>query len=262
MEINVEQTIKQKLKEIEDKYEVTILFAVESGSRAWGFSSSDSDWDVRFVYCHRPSWYFTVFPGRDVIEEMDKELNLDFSGWELNKALGLLYKGNPPLLEWLQSPQTYVTHPEAYPELQNLAKAFYSPKTAIYHYLHMAKGNYKSYIEDRHEVLTKKYLYIVRPLLACKWVETYGTFPPMEIDTTLGTLLTTRELTTHAKIAKLLEKKRDGRELGLDSPDLSLNIWIEENLLKYTEYAKSLESQDKDVKLLDKYADRWINKLK
>lgn len=255
----MENVIRERLKQIEAKYEVTILFAVESGSRAWGFASSDSDWDVRFVYVNRPSWYTSVFPARDVIEEMDKDLNLDFSGWELRKALGLLYKGNPPLLEWLQSPQTYMTHPEAYPELQNLAKAFYSPKTAIYHYLHMAQGNYKSYIEGRDEVLTKKYLYIVRPLLACNWIRTNGTFPPMEIDKTMNLLSLSSNPTEAFEIPQLVQKKREGYELGMEYPNLDLNIWVETQMIRYTNYAKSLESLNKDAKQLDNYLTKWVN---
>ena len=256
-----EQIIK-RLKEIEVKHDVTILFAVESGSRAWGFASSDSDWDVRFVYVHNANWYTTVFPGRDVIEEMDKDLDLDFAGWELRKALGLLYKGNPPLLEWLTSPQTYLTHAQAYPELQNLSKAFYSPKSAIYHYLHMAQGNYKTYIQGRDQVLTKKYLYIIRPLLACRWIEFHGTFPPMEINQTLMTLGVSSDPVEAFVIPSIIEMKRNGTELGMGNPNLGLNNWIEYQLEKYAKYANSLENNEKDVKLLDAYMTKWVNNAK
>ncbi len=98
------------LAEIERKYGVRILFAAESGSRAWGFASPDSDFDVRFLYAPPPSWYFSVFPPRNVIEE-NLPRDLDVVGWELRKALQLFAKGNAPLCEWLDSPVVYAEAP-------------------------------------------------------------------------------------------------------------------------------------------------------
>lgn len=253
----MEETIKSKLLEIQEKYNVQILYAVESGSRAWGFSSSNSDYDVRFIYVHRPSWYFTVSSGRDVIEVMDRDLNLDFAGWELRKALGLLKKGNPPFLEWLRSPQTYWEHPTATPELKKLSEGYYEPITAIHHYLHMAEGNYKAYIKGKQDVLVKKYLYIIRPLLACKWIEETGSFPPMEIDKTLTMLYNDSEEMVKFNILKLLDKKRNGEELGTGKPIFSLNSWIEHNLEYYAKYVKSLKKREKDSKELDQFLHKW-----
>lgn len=105
------EIIQQKLVEIEEKYKVKILYAVESGSRAWGFPSKDSDYDVRFIYIHSAEWYLSIDPQeigakRGVIEEPIDEL-LDISGWEITKALRLFRKNNPPLLEWLRSNIVY-----------------------------------------------------------------------------------------------------------------------------------------------------------
>ena len=87
------QEILQRLSDIEAKYDVKILLAVESGSRAWGFESKDSDYDVRFIYVHRKDWYLSLIEGRDVIEELDPDGVLDLAGWDLKKALLLMGKG-------------------------------------------------------------------------------------------------------------------------------------------------------------------------
>ena len=103
----METKILQRLKDIESKYDVKVLLAVESGSRAWGFASKDSDYDVRFVYVHRKEWYLTLVEGRDVIEELDSDGVMDFAGWDLKKALLLMGKGNCAFAEWLNSPIIY-----------------------------------------------------------------------------------------------------------------------------------------------------------
>ena len=97
------QRVRQALAQVEAERNVRVLFACESGSRAWGFASRDSDYDVRFLYVHRRDWYLSVEDRRDVIEQPIAD-DLDVSGWELRKALRLLRKSNPPLLEWLKSP--------------------------------------------------------------------------------------------------------------------------------------------------------------
>ena len=101
------QEILQRLSDIEAKYDVKILLAVESGSRAWGFESKDSDYDVRFIYVHRKDWYLSLIEERDVIEELDPDGVLDLAGWDLKKALLLMGKGNCAFAEWLNSPFAY-----------------------------------------------------------------------------------------------------------------------------------------------------------
>ncbi len=102
----IRTAIGEALAQAEQRYDVKVLLAVESGSRAWGFASPDSDWDVRFIYVHRPEWYLGIDEKRDVIEEM-LPLDIDLAGWDLRKALRLFRKSNPPLLEWLRSPLNY-----------------------------------------------------------------------------------------------------------------------------------------------------------
>jgi predicted nucleotidyltransferase len=102
----INKLILEQLEQIEQEEQVTILYACESGSRAWGFPSQDSDYDVRFIYLHKPEWYLSIYDKRDVIERPINNM-LDINGWDLRKALNLFRKSNPPLLEWLQSPIQY-----------------------------------------------------------------------------------------------------------------------------------------------------------
>ena len=118
------QRVRNELARVESECQVRVLFACESGSRAWGFASLDSDYDVRFLYVHRRDWYLSVEDRCDVIEEPIAD-DLDVSGWELRKALRLLRKSNPPLLEWLKSPVVYRHDPVFAAEFGAVAAEFY-----------------------------------------------------------------------------------------------------------------------------------------
>lgn len=173
----VRQRVMQALDEIEARHEVRVLFACESGSRGWGFASPDSDYDVRFVYVPRMPWYLRVEAQRDVIELPISD-ELDVSGWELRKALRLLRRSNPTLLEWLDSPVIYRERSDAAAGLRALAAQFFSPMRGRYHYLAMAKKNFQGYLRG-DTVRLKKYLYVLRPLLAVQWIDEYRSMPPM-----------------------------------------------------------------------------------
>lgn len=169
--------ILQYLRDIEARHQVKVLFACESGSRGWGFASPDSDYDVRFVYVNRLDWYLTVEPGRDVIElPIDDEL--DVNGWDLRKALKLLHASNPVLLEWLRSPIVYMQDERLAPRLRELAEQQLSPDRAYYHYVSMAKKNCREHLLGE-VVRYKKYLYVLRPLLAARWIREGRGAPPM-----------------------------------------------------------------------------------
>jgi predicted nucleotidyltransferase len=139
-------TISSQLKMIEESYQVRILYALESGSRAWGFASLDSDYDVRFLYVHPVEWYLSIRDQRDVIEIPITD-SLDINGWDLKKALKLFCKSNSPLLEWLRSPIVYRDVEGLAESLRNLIPTCFSPKNGMYHYLHMAKGNFREYLQ-------------------------------------------------------------------------------------------------------------------
>ena len=131
------QRVLQELNRIEREHSVRILLAVESGSRAWGFASPDSDYDVRFVYAHERDFYLSVFENRDVIEEMLPD-RLDINGWDLRKSLRLFSKCNLALNEWLGSPIVYLEVPRFRDRLVRMIPRYFNPIGAMHHYRSMA----------------------------------------------------------------------------------------------------------------------------
>ena len=201
---------------------VRILYAAESGSRAWGFHSPDSDFDVRFLYAHPRDWYVTLAEARDVIERpLDAQL-VDFAGWDIRKALRLLLKSNPALYEWLVSPIVYVDSPLR-AELKALFEAAAQPRAMAHHYWSIARGQLRAHIDGRAEVRLKKYLYVVRPLLSLAWVVQHLGPPPMAIDD----LLAGADLPPAARtaITALIRDKRAAAELGARPPIAEIDGW-------------------------------------
>ncbi|MCD7823121.1 MAG: nucleotidyltransferase domain-containing protein [Oscillospiraceae bacterium] len=173
----MKEIIESKLKEIELTENVRILLAVESGSRAWGFASPDSDYDVRFIYVRKRSDYLKLEGIRDVIELPIDEV-LDINGWDITKALKLLYKSNPTLIEWFTSPIVYRRDDEFLEKMKPLIKEYFSSKNELYHYLSMAESNFKKFLQGEM-VKAKSYFYVLRPVLACMWILDKETPPPM-----------------------------------------------------------------------------------
>lgn len=173
-EYMIKEAIPAHLKEIEREHNVKILLAVESGSRAWGFESSDSDWDVRFIYVHIESWYFKVEKQRDVIEKMTDD-NVDLAGWELRKALSLLSKGNPTIFEWFNSPLIYHYDEKFKLRMTRIYEQFFNPIKAMYHYNSIYKKHNERYINPE-QFKVKRFLYYLRGILACKWIEKKNQF--------------------------------------------------------------------------------------
>lgn len=174
----MKQIILEKLRAIEHQFDVRVLYACESGSRAWGFASPDSDYDVRFVYVHKADYYLSIDDFRDVIEVPINEL-LDINGWELRKALRLFRKSNAPLYEWLQSPIVYAADPAFVSEMKALMPTFFSSRAEIHHYLSMAKGVLESELSGEM-VKLKRYFYALRPVLAANWIADIKSVPPMD----------------------------------------------------------------------------------
>lgn len=172
----MKEVIQEKLREIEQREECRILLAVESGSRAWGFASPDSDYDVRFIYVRPEKAYLRLDRTRDVIEVPIND-ELDINGWDIDKTLRLLHKSNPTVFEWFSSPIIYQTSAFA-DQFRPIMQKYFSSKAGLWHYLHMAEGNYRDYLRGEM-VRAKKYFYVLRPILACKWILEKGTPPPM-----------------------------------------------------------------------------------
>lgn len=235
--------ILSTLADIEQRHDVRVLLACESGSRGWGFSSPDSDYDARFIYVHRPQWYLSVNertgPGeaqRDVIElPIDDEL--DVSGWDLRKALRLVSKSNPTLIEWLRSPIVYRQDDAAVEQLWEAAKGFYSPLGTWWHYVNMARSNYRGYLQGE-TVRTKKYLYVLRPLLACQWIEYEQTPPPMAFEDLLHRLLP--EGPVREAIDALLVVKRASAGIAAGPRIATISHFIDRELAARAEQAPPL----------------------
>ncbi|ACT03567.1 nucleotidyltransferase domain-containing protein [Paenibacillus sp. JDR-2] len=233
--------IEAELARMEAEENIRILYACESGSRAWGFPSKDSDYDVRFLYVRPVEWYLSIRERRDVIERPISEM-LDLSGWDLRKALALFNKSNPPLLEWLQSPIKYKEPFTTAERIRTLSGATFSPKSCMYHYLHMARGNYREYLQGE-TVRAKKYFYVLRPLLACGWIEKYNAMPPMLFEELVEDLIPT-DSALYGIIERLLVRKRAGEELRTEPRIGRLNDYLEEQIDYFEQAAKDLDTAD------------------
>jgi predicted nucleotidyltransferase len=241
--MTVEETVLTALGKISLEQDVSIIYAAESGSRAWGFASNDSDYDVRFIYAHHRNWYSAVDTcgRRDVIDGVEFDagkLELDISGWDLRKAMLLFRKGNPPLLEWLNSPIVYVNRYGFAPALRQLADNWMNKSAIVMHYVHMALGNWRKYLKGNlgigppKEVLLKKYLYVIRPLCAVIYLTEmelrhqvpYPLVPPVDFVTLLDTIQLPKEV--DLEVRGLVLAKKAGEELGLGPRLPVLDEWI------------------------------------
>jgi predicted nucleotidyltransferase len=223
------EVIRRELASLESRANITILLAVESGSRAWGFPSPDSDYDVRFLYVRPKTEYLRLQPRRDVIEHLLDD-TLDINGWDIDKALRLMHGSNPTLFEWLSSPVVYQEHPFAR-ELRAASGAYFLAKPGLHHYLSMAAGNYREYLKGE-SVRLKKYFYVLRPLLACRHILSHGTPPPMLFETLLRSEMDAALIPV---VERLLEQKRQTPELGEGPRIGALNAFIETEIASLEE---------------------------
>lgn len=251
------ELIQQKLTEIEREHNVRVLYACESGSRAWGFPSPDSDWDVRFIYVERPEWYVTVTPRREVIE-MPINDAIDISGWELRKALNLMRKSNPPLLEWLDSSIVYQQDDAFVAAIRELVPLYFSPKSCAYHYLHIARHNYREFMRE-DIVKLKKYLYILRPVLGCLWLERRSDPVPMRFETLVEALLEEGQLKDD--IRGLVALKKETPELGKGPKIPSINVFIEQQMERMESVAGELDTANCTTEPADKLLRATIQRV-
>ena len=218
------ELILQKLDEMEQTEGIRILHAVESGSRAWGFPSPDSDYDVRFIYVRTPEYYLKLEKTRDVIELPINDM-LDINGWDLNKTLRLLHSSNPTLFEWMSSPIVY-RQTGFIDRLQPILDDYFSCKSGLWHYLSMAESNYRAYLKG-DMVRAKKYFYVMRPILACKWILHKGTRPPMPFRDLMDSEL---EDWLKPTVEHLLDLKMNAPEIKEIPKIPELNRWLDEEI--------------------------------
>jgi uncharacterized protein len=251
----MQEIIQKMLRNIQEEHSVKILYACESGSRAWGFASVDSDYDVRFIYARPKTDYLSIREHKDVIELPVNEV-LDVNGWDLKKALRLFLKSNAPLYEWLQSPIIYRQQPDFTAELQKLMPGYFSKRAGCHHYLSMAANTFDHDLQGS-EVKLKKYFYALRPALACLWIiKTGKTPPPMEFSR-LRTIV--EDVTWHRAVDELLKQKELSDEKSMISPVPVLQQWIGETLKYCKEQADAIPPVTHNTVELDVLFRKYIS---
>jgi predicted nucleotidyltransferase len=261
MDFPMIEDIQDALRQVEEHDNVRVLYAYESGSRAWGFESPDSDYDVRFIYVRPRDSYLSIERSRDVIEAMLPN-ELDLSGWDLPKALGLLRKSNPPLLEWLESSIVYAEKPEFLDGMRSLADQCFRQDSCIAHFYSMAMNNWKAYLQN-DKIPLKKYLYVLRPILAIRYLERFDKRVPMlfwdpesQRENLLDTVVDDAEL--RSQIEELLRLKMEAGEMGLGAPLPKVHEFIGRELDRRA--AKVIEKRSLPIAApLDEFFRTWLD---
>lgn len=231
------------LEQVERQHGVRILYACESGSRAWGFASADSDYDVRFLYVHPVEHYlsFRVESKRDVIE-LPLEGDLDLNGWDLRKAMNLLVKSNGALLEWLTSP---IVYRPGLNELRAGLPSLFCPRSLGFHYLQMARGALKDLAGP--SVNLKRCFYCLRPTLAARWLDLRRTLPPVSF----GELRAVLPAELSDRVDALLEVKRFGSEKDAQAVDAALLEFLRAEVERLGPAVPALPAVKADLDRLD-----------
>ena len=237
--MNAFDDIRQKLDKLETDYNVHVLYAVESGSRAWGFASPDSDYDVRFIYVRPRDEYLRLDHTEDVIEYEVNDV-MDIVGWDIVKAMRLFNKSNPSLLEWLGSPIVYKTT-NTFERLRPLFTEHYQKKHGLYHYRSMAKKNFLTDFRN-DQVRLKQYFYVIRPILACRWILNNDTPPPVLFNDLVSNALEPELL---PDMEDLLKRKTDTNESDKQVRIVIWDNWIQENLALLEGAAENAEPDNK-----------------
>ena len=237
--------MKTRLEHIEKERDIGILFACESGSRAWGFASPDSDYDVRFLYTKPLSWYLSISDKRDTIDIMDGDF--DAVGWELRKSLVLLKKSNVPAMEYLFSPIIYKGEEDILTELRAIAIDCFSPISAMFHYLSMSKKYEEKLAEDT--VKLKSLFYALRTAMAGKWILEYGTMPPVRFREMLP-LVTKTEADEIEELMQI--KSKNAESYRHKKPELVCDF-ISEVIATNDQYAKTLPGGKPDTERINHF---------
>lgn len=204
---NVESLIQAELDRVSEQHQIQIILAIESGSRAWGFPSKDSDYDVRIIYRHKPEWYLSVFEQKDTLNEPING-DLDIAGWDIRKTLALLHKGNAVVHEWMNSPVVYRQDRERRKHLAAFATLAFNPLAAFSHYFHMSRNKLESL--GNAPMSGKAFLYGLRTLLCARWIQDFNEAPPMAFGTLAAHYV--RDDFLRDELGRLLVAKSEGKE--------------------------------------------------
>jgi len=233
----IRDTIMQKLNEAEEKHQIKIPLAVESGSRGWGLAAHDADYDCRFVYVHTKDWYLSVLEKKDYLD-IASDAVFDINGWDLKKFLVHIMKSNVVTSEWLASQEIYIRDEAVVKPLQDLAGLFFNPIAASYHYLHTARNKLDEILSN-HDAKIKKYFYALRPLANLRYIKQYGKMPPMEYEKTLAEIDAPVEIV--AAIHELLAIKREASEGQLMPRNDLMVRYIQAEVDAFTESIKDMK---------------------
>jgi len=253
----MKEKIINYLKTIEKEYNIKILLACETGSRGWGFPSPDSDYDIRMIYIHEKDWYLSLKEKKDSINLMYEDNDIDITGWELRKALRLLKKSNPPLLERIQSPILYMYDKEFLDEINKISKGVYSKISTIYHYLNMSKKIFTE-IENAEKYKLKKLFYALRTAVTCKWIMEKDEIPPIEFKIMLENLDFDDNLVQIIRNLIVLKAKVD--ESYLHSGESELLAFIKTSLELAELKSKELPAAQFDSETLDVFFRKMLEK--
>jgi predicted nucleotidyltransferase len=235
----MKEKIIEKIKRIEEEENITILLAVESGSRAWGFAGKDSDYDVRFIYKRVLKEYLRLEKTRDVFE-CPIENKLDISGWDISKALKLLHASNPAVFEWLQSPIVYKKTSEI-TEFEKLAKKYFSKTKILNHYYHIAVSHYNKLIEGRLNINLKKYFYTLRSVAAALYTIEKDDIPPIEFNV-LRNAVFPEEI--NIIIDDLIKIKRENNEAKPVKRIMKIDNFIENKIKEIADVIQQSDAEE------------------
>lgn len=254
---NVRVEIESRLTAIEKQDNVQILMAIESGSRAWGFPSPDSDYDVRFIYIQKRDWYLSLKNGRDVIEQPILD-EIDLNGWDIRKALGLLLKSNAVVNEWMESPIRYCADHSVILKLKNLADDVLNGRALANHYANLGKNNMKRWLENDGDVPVKKYFYSLRPALAIRYLRyNEGKRPPMNLQDLVKSCELSGDII--ADIDELIELKKVTNEKSNGIRNNAIDDLIRDELGRAQEVAQTSVIEDSFLTRADKIFLELVN---
>jgi uncharacterized protein len=200
----MKERIIELLHQCQKQEGIHILFAVETGSRAWGLDSPNSDYDVRFIYVRPTAWYLSIEDKSDQVKYQVQDF--DFLGFDLKKALKLMSKSNPSIYEWLSSPVSYFTQFNALETLIHFAHLQFNQRASFLHYYHMAKQNRELFFRETPFQI-KRLFYVLRPILCCEYIKKEGKQPLLVFEDLMNQVLTD-SLLIHAMNDWIMMKKQ------------------------------------------------------
>lgn len=254
----MDKIIKERLLEIEKVKNIKILYACESGSRAWGFPSPDSDYDVRFFYLQPINNYLSISEGKDQFDFPINDL-LDINGWDIRKALRLMMKSNASPIEWLQSPIIYDEEKGFRKAMMELAKSHFIPRSTAYHYLGISKNLLQQGIVG-DEFKIKKYFYVLRSLLSAKWIIEKGEVAPMEFHILMDQVQ--EDIALVEAINILLDKKKNALEGATTSVQPIIHEFVNTEFDRCDQAIKNVEKRNNGKTELDDFFRTTIEKYK